>query len=241
MINNILNNEDENLPFKIYNDPTILTNIYLEKYFDKEDIEFSILNNKVLKITDKGLYSITKFYDAQWITNHIISFLKNQNIIKTDMNNIITTNINIIDGTAGIGGNTINFSKHFSKVFSIEINDIHFNVLKNNIEALNLNNIKLYSGNFLNLIDDLKNESNIFFFDPPWGGNCYKNYKYFNLKIGKLDIDQVINILFDKNIKYIFLKAPHNLNLSSLFSNIKYENLIVHKNLKQNMILIILY
>ena len=239
MINNqlvsILNYEvkEDNHPLKIYNDPVILNNINLEKYFDKKDIEYTTINKKILKITDKGLYSISKYYDAQWITDHIISFLKNQNI------NI--NNTNIIDGTAGIGGNTINFSKFFSKVLSIEINNIHYDVLKNNIDALNIKNIKLYLGNFLNILDILKNESSIFFFDPPWGGNCYKNFKYFNLKIGKLELNEVINILFDKNMKYIILKAPHNLNLSSLYSNIKYENLIVHRNSKQNMILIIIY
>ena len=238
---NLLNNkyyvdefsDDENDNIK-YEDPIILENLNLEKYFSKNDIEKSKLNNDTLKITDKGLYSISKFEDARWITNTIINFINNNN--KKDSNELC-----IIDGTAGIGGNTINFSKFFSKVLSIEINNIHYDVLKNNIDALNIKNIKLYLGNFLNILDILKNESSIFFFDPPWGGNCYKNFKYFNLKIGKLELNEVINILFDKNMKYIILKAPHNLNLSSLYSNIKYENLIVHRNSKQNMILIIIY
>jgi 16S rRNA G966 N2-methylase RsmD len=231
MLSNI--SDEELTPIKIYTDPVILNNINLEKFFDKKDIELSIINKKNLKITDKGLYSISKYYDAQWITDHVIDFLKNKNIDPLD--------VNIIYGTAGIGGNSINFSKYFSKVLSIEINNIHYEVLKNNIDALNIKNIQIYLANFLNIIDSIKDDSNIFFFDPPWGGNCYKNFKYFNLKIGKLEINDVINILYDKNIKYTILKAPHNLNLSTLYSNIKYENMIVHRNIKQSMILIIFY
>lgn len=231
MLSNI--SDEELTPIKIYTDPVILNNINLEKFFDKKDIELSIINKKNLKITDKGLYSISKYYDAQWITDHIIEFLKNKNIDPLD--------VNIIDGTAGIGGNSINFSKYFSKVLSIEINNIHYEVLKNNIDALNIKNVKIYLSNFLNILDNITVESDIFFFDPPWGGNCYKNFKYFNLKIGKLEINDVINILYDKNVKYTILKAPHNLNLSTLYSNIKYENMIVHRNIKQSMILIIFY
>jgi predicted RNA methylase len=135
------------------------------------DINKALLNNKKLQITDKGLYSITKYYDAKWITDMIILFLKNKNII--------ISKTSIIDGTAGIGGNTISFSKYFLKVYSIEINNVHYDVLKNNIEALSINNVDIYLDNFLNIMnDDLK--SNIFFFDPPWGGKSYKNFNHYS-------------------------------------------------------------
>jgi len=216
---------------KKYMQPIILENINLEKYFSIDDIEISIQNNKNLKITDKGLYSITKNYDAEWITNIILSFLKDKNIMQKK----------IIDGTAGIGGNTIHFSKNFDKVYAVEINNIHFDVLKNNLEALSIKNVDIYLDNFLNILDNLQSYSNIFFFDPPWGGNMYKNFKYFNLKIGKLSICEVLNILYEKNFKYIILKAPYNLNISPVFNNIKYENMNIHSNYKKNMILIIFY
>jgi 16S rRNA G966 N2-methylase RsmD len=229
--NDSLNHSTENSINK-YMKPTILENINLEKYFDRDDINKAVLNNKKLQITDKGLYSITKYYDAKWITDMIISFLKNKNI------NISKTSI--IDGTAGIGGNTISFSKYFLKVYSIEINNVHYDVLRNNINALSMSNVEIYLDNFLNFINnDLK--SNILFFDPPWGGKSYKNFKYFNLKIGKLSISTIINMFFDKKIKYIILKAPYNLNLSQIFLNIKYENMNIHANQKKNMLLCFFY
>jgi 16S rRNA G966 N2-methylase RsmD len=218
---------------KNYMEPSILNNINLEKFFSKDDLNKSVLNNKELKITDKGLYSISKFYDAQWITDIIITFLKN--------NNLNPLQESIIDGTAGIGGNTINFSKYFSKVYAIEINNIHYDVLNNNINALLITNVEIYLNNFLTIIDKFSKKSTIFFLDPPWGGNSYKNYKYFNLKIGKLQLYAVLNILYDNNYKYVILKAPFNLNLSIVYANIKYKNMNVFSNNKKNMIIIIFY
>ena len=218
---------------KNYMEPTILNNINLDKFFSKDDLDKSLTNNKELKITDKGLYSISKFYDAQWITNIIIKFMKD--------NNLNVYNETIIDATAGIGGNTINFAKYFSKVYAIEINSIHHDVLNNNIEALSLTNVETYLDSFLNMIDKLNKKSSIFFIDPPWGGNSYKNYKYFNLKIGKLQLYVVLNILYDNNYKYVVLKAPFNLNLSIIYANVKYKNMNVFSNNKKNMIVIIFY
>jgi 16S rRNA G966 N2-methylase RsmD len=217
---------------KKYMEPTILQNINLEKYFAKEDIDKALFNKKVLKITDKGLYSISKYYDAKWISDIIIKFLTSENIDYSSEN--------IIDGTAGIGGNTINFCKYFKFVYAIEINNVHFNVLNNNLDALSIKNVTSYMDNFLNILD-ITNNSNIYFLDPPWGGKSYKNYKYFNLKIGKLPIYNIINILYDKKIKYVILKAPVNLNLSSIYENIKYENMNIFSNKKKSMILCIFY
>lgn len=218
---------------KKYMEPTILQNICIDKYFTKEDIEQSIINNIKLKITDKGLYSISKYQDAKWISEIINNFLKGENV------NI--KNETIIDSTAGIGGNTISFSKYFKKVYAVEINNIHYDVLINNLEALSINNVETFFNNFLHIIDNISLKSNIFFLDPPWGGKSYKNFKYFNLKIGKLQIYSVINLLYDKNLKYVVLKAPFNLNLSPIYANIKYENMNVHTNLKKNMVICIFY
>jgi 16S rRNA G966 N2-methylase RsmD len=229
--NNSLSSNDYKKKFL---EPFIIENINLEKFFLKSDLEIAKKNNKKLKITDKGLYSISKYSDAYWITNIISEFLTS--FIKVNLEDI-----SIIDGTAGIGGNTISFAKYFKKVYSIEINNTHYEVLKNNIDALNIINVETYLNNFLHVIENLSQNSNIFFFDPPWGGKNYKNFKYFNLKIGKLQLNDVINILYAKKYKYVILKAPYNLNISSLLDNIKYENMNIHKNYKKNMILIIFH
>jgi 16S rRNA G966 N2-methylase RsmD len=229
-----ISNDDESS--KKYMEPSILENINLEKYFSKDNIERAKINNKKLKITDKGLYSISKYYDAEWITNIITTFLKNINVNPLKCN--------IIDGTSGIGGNTIDFSKYFRKVYAIEINNVHYDVLKNNLDALSISNVNPHLNNFLNIITDMPKfniSSDIFFFDPPWGGKSYKNFKFFNLKIGKFQIYNIINLLFDKKFKYVILKAPFNLNLSPIYNNMKYCNMNVYSNPKKNMIICIFY
>lgn len=219
---------------KKYIEPKILENICLNNFFSKEDIITSKNNNKKLQITDKGLYSITKSDDAIWITNLILKFMKNE----TYLNPKSTT---IIDSTSGIGGNTIHFSRYFNKVNSIEINEIHYNVLKNNINALNIKNVNAYHNNFLTMVNENKLNGDIFFIDPPWGGKSYKNFKYFFLKIGKLPLINVLNILYENTFKYVVLKAPYNLNISLLVGSIKYQNMNVYKNSKKNMLIIIFY
>jgi len=239
--NDANDDNDENSQTKsyIYIQPVILENINLDKYFSRKDIDTAKRNNKELKITDKGLYSITKYEDAEWISHIIIKFIESNDNIKSK-------NMHIIDATAGIGGNTINFAKYFRYVSAIEINDIHYSVLYNNINALQLSNISTFNQSFLVNLENGDNygkaiNNTIFFFDPPWGGKSYKNFKYFNLKIGKLYIYNVINMLHAKKYKYVVLKAPYNLNVSPILGNVKYENMNIYKNYKKNMVLVIFY
>ena len=226
--------DDKSNKYDKYVEPVILENVNVFPFFKKEDIEKASNSKKLLKITDKGKYSISKPCDAEWITNIICNF--SINILKKDPSTQIIT-----DGTAGIGGNVIDFSKHFLQVNAVEINKVHYEVLKNNVEAIDLKNVKTYNDNFLNFVDLFKYQNSIFFIDPPWGGKSYKNFKYFNLKLGKIMIYDVINILFKKGYKYVFLKAPINLNVSPILSSSLYTNYNIHKNINGNMLLIIFY
>ena len=54
-------------------------------------------------------------------------------------------------------------------------------------------------------------------------------------------IHDVINVLFKKGYKYVFLKAPINLNVSPILSSTLYTNYNIHKNVNGNMLLIIFY
>ena len=76
-----------------------------------------------IRITDIGLYSITKKNEAFFITNLITKYFGESHIV-------------ITDSTACCGGNTISFLLHpqIEKVNSVEMNDLHFEILKNNVE-----------------------------------------------------------------------------------------------------------
>ena len=187
-------------------------NICLEKFFHSDDIKKS--NNK-LQLTNKSIYAISKYYDAQWITDIIL--------------NNCQSNLTITDCTAGVGGNIINFSKNFQYVYGVELNSVTFNVLKNNINCLQLKNVNLKNDNVLNLISLIK--SDIVFVDPPWGGTLYKKIKYFNLKLGKLPISYLINKFYEnKTIKHVVLKCPYNINTTHLFKYSNYNNIQIFKN-----------
>ena len=122
-------------------------NLALEKFFHSDDIKKS---NRKLQLTNKSIYAISKYYDAQWITDIILNHCK--------------SNLTITDCTAGVGGNIINFSKHFKTVYGVELNSVTFNVLKNNVDCLSLKNVHLKNDNILNLIPLIK--SDIVFVDP---------------------------------------------------------------------------
>ena len=217
-----------------YTNPIILDDVDLNLFFHKNDLENAIKNNKKLMMTNKGIYSITKYDDAQWITNCIIDTICSQ-VNKEETN--ILYGYNIIDATACIGGNTINFAKYFFNVIAIELNKIHYSVLKNNISALNINNVTIHEGNFLDIIKEKNIKSDIIFIDPPWGGFQYKVHKYFNLKLGNIPINEVIEKLL-VDFEYVVLKAPINLNLNMLKDEITFYKMNIYKNIKNNLLLI---
>lgn len=165
-----------------------------------------------LQFDQEGLYSITNHVEAYIISNIILS------------NFINNLQLNIIDCTAGIGGNTISFCKFFNKVTSIEINEKRFIILKNNINIyLNekKNNIKLLNMNCIEYIKENKNNYNIFFFDPPWGGPEYKKKKKIRLNLDIYTLKNIVDLLINKE-KIIVFKLPFNYDFSE-FSDYNYK------------------
>ena len=84
-------------------------------------------------------------YDEKYpLANAMQNLNKHLDKLSTTDKDILKSNLDVIkkhpstqlitDATAGIGGNVINFSKHFAHVNSIEINNIHYEVIKNNYQ-----------------------------------------------------------------------------------------------------------
>jgi 16S rRNA G966 N2-methylase RsmD len=158
---------------------------------------------KDIQLTEEGKYSYTKRKDGD-IT---IDFLhKNIGDLK---------DLTILDGTGNIGGDTILFGLNFKQVHSIEIDKDNFDALKHNVSLYKLSNVTLHHGDSTKLFD--KYESDVVYFDPPWGGPDYKTKKDLDLYLGKHRIDLFIknDILSEKasyKPKYIVLKLPFNYN-----------------------------
>lgn len=218
-------NEDE---------PIIIDNFNPINYFNETDMK-KIKDNKRLKITNVGKYSITKPIHTLWIKNILIDFFKKKNI------NTLT--LNIIDCTACIGGDSISFSKYFKNVLAIEKNNTHFDILQNNIDALNIENIKLIKNDFIDHINKIKSNKkyDVLFIDPPWGGQGYRSLKSINLQVtdnnnNQILIKDIINNYYD-SYNYIILKSPKNVNLVK--EDYLYKNIHTHMDKDQKILLII--
>lgn len=163
-----------------------------------------IYNNNLLLYDDVGLWSITLPHDADIISNIIYKFIGYSTIF---------------DATAGIGGNTISFSKFFKKVIAVENNITRFNILKNNINIIKTNNVKIYNDDCFNIINY---NYNGFYFDPPWGGPNYKFEKNVRLLLNNITLFNIIKNIKKYTSKPIFFKLPKNYDLTE-FENFNYR------------------
>ena len=89
--------------------------------------------------------------------------------------------------------------------------------------------------------NNLLNNKNILYMDPPWGGPEYKKQKYIDLDI-ELDepnekkLNMVINELYP-HFNVIFLKAPINIIIDK--STFLYKNIFFKDDPEKKILLII--
>jgi len=201
-----------------------MNNNVLKKIFSNENCN-NLLN---LKYDSEGLWSITHPHSADLISSKIKLFEKTG--IKIDT---------IYDSTAGIGGNTISFAKHFNQVISVEKNESRFKLLKNNIQNYSYNNIELYNDDSIKLILNLNTKIDAIFVDPPWGGPNYKYEDDIEISMSNCNLTEMC-VLFNayeynnNKIKLAVFKLPYNCNYEDMLTNckkiIKLHNIIKEGN-----------
>lgn len=160
------------------------------------------INYNNLKSDYEGLYSLSHKEDAEQLS-----------LLMKDKYG----DIKILDGTAGVGGNSISFGHYFTNVISIEKNIERYNFLVENLNSFNLKN-KVINGS---LIDYLNEDYDLIFIDPPWGGPNYKYEKELSLSLDNIKLKNMVLTLKDSN-KIIVLKLPFNYNLNE-FSTLNYQ------------------
>jgi 16S rRNA G966 N2-methylase RsmD len=180
--------------------------------------------NGNLLYDEEGLYSITPYNEADYISKLILN-----NFINTN------NNLNILDGNGGLGGNSISFSKYFKTVTSIEINKPRFEMLKNNIEIYGITNITLENCDSIQYLLNNYSQFECYFFDPPWGGHAYKKFKSLSFKMGDYKLIDIVDFIKNKTTnKLIIFKLPFNYNFDE-FKNYNYK---LHKIKNYYIILI---
>jgi len=174
-----------------------------------------------IRITDVGLYSITKKNEAYFITNLITKFFNNTKVI-------------ITDSTACIGGNTISFQLHdqITKVYSIEINKLHHEILRNNVLLYKNNDkVKIINDNYLNIMKNI--EQDIIFHDFPWCGINYKENDQINIGLyddnnNFIKLSNIVNEL-KTHARMQVIKLPLNFEFVDFFQEIKFNKIKIHK------------
>lgn len=175
-------------------------------FLHKEGIEYTRL-----KLTEEGLYSITRRKDAE----------RALSIMKSTIGDLKTKTIT--DATGCVGGDTIHFANQFQFVHSIELNEQNFQALQNNVDVYGFQNIALHNGDATKLFNW---KSDVLYIDPPWGGPQYKEQPKLDLNMSDKRLDEWLeSILLRKNRpNYIFLKLPYNYNFTRLnfLSNVEH-------------------
>ena len=174
-----------------------------------------------IRITDIGLYSITKKNEAFFITNLITKYFGESHIV-------------ITDSTACCGGNTISFLLHpqIEKVNPVEMNELHFEILKNNIELYKHHvKVDLIKSNYLDIAHNLQQD--VIFYDLPWGGKNYIEKEEITLGLYTnnhffISLASIVNQMKDKT-KLQVLKIPLNFGFTKFLREIEYTKIKIHK------------
>lgn len=168
-----------------------------------------IINLKEFKLNDEGTFSITRPYESSQIIYLI------ENFIKLNENKIDLSSKTLTDATACMGGDLVRFSNYFKTINGIEILEDNFALLVENCKYFRCNNVNLFCQDYLEIYDKLKQD--IIYIDPPWGGTSYKDKDTVCLKIGNLELWNLISLIKSQKLaKYIFIKAPMNVSLDKL-------------------------
>jgi hypothetical protein len=176
--------------------------------------------NKIV-VDDVALYSVTPQYMATRIGKYIISGLEKIT------NKKITTLDTVIDGTACIGGDTMELSKISNKVISYELDTNRASMCSYNAKINEINNVEINNESIVDALlnnklrEKLNNtKADAILFDPPWGGPEYKKLKQVDLFFGETPLHIVANKSIDI-AKLLALKVPSNFNIKKLNDNIK--------------------
>ena len=169
-----------------------------------------------LQYDTEGLYSITNFNEADNISNLLLD-------------NFTNKNLNILDGTGGLGGNTISFAKYFKNVTSIELNINRYEMLKNNLDVYNLKNVIINNCDSVEYLFNNYSKYNIYFFDPPWGGPSYKKKENLTLSMGNNSLLKIADFLKENTKdKLLVYKLPFNYNFDE-FNGYDYKLYKINK------------
>jgi predicted RNA methylase len=174
-------------------------------------------NNDKILIDKVGKYSISLPDKSQIISNLIEKYMN-------------TSDLTITDAMACIGGDTLTFSKKFTKVNACEIDKTRFEYLKHNMSLFECNNINYINDDYLKVYQTIIQD--VIYLDPPWGGPEYKKKEKIKIKFGEEKLEEICDIIIAKKLcKLLVLKLPFNYDLNELsfhyFNMVSMDNILI--------------
>lgn len=161
-----------------------------------------------IQMDEAASYNVTEMNLAEETTQLILSALGSTS----------PANATITDATAGVGGNTASFSKHFARVNAVEVDETRVAFLRNNMALLcPKNNVTIYQGDYASAEIQGKLTQKIVFFDPPWGGVGYDKQSKVELFLSGKPLAEVCRGLRGRT-RLIVLKLPWNFAFDDFLS-----------------------
>lgn len=143
----------------------------------------------------------------------------------------------IVDGSSGVGGNTISFSEIFQTVYAVEKDKDTFDILNYVIELHERQNIETINDNIVDVIDTF-DKIDVLFLDPIWGDKCNLPTK-IKLKINKIPVEEFCSDVLSKRPELLIaIKLPLNYNIEHLMNSLP-EYKCKEYNLKKMLVMII--
>lgn len=174
---------------------------------EAKDLKLDIDYSKIV-VTPETHYSSLKPFQVDQVRNVLKSVIKQAPKI-------------IIDGTAHVGVDTINFAIVYpeSKIVAVELNASTYTCLVTNIN--NFNYASRIQHRNTSIITLLNTESfgnvDLLYLDPPWSDKDYKTRRLIDLYLDQNKIGDIIkDLLTRKMSKMIILKVPPKFNFQSL-------------------------
>ena len=167
-----------------------------------------------LQINTVGAYSISRPEHARDITEHIVSFL---DLVL----GIHSHRASIVDGTAGVGGDTLSFASAFKRVTSIERDADQFAMLRNNVKqySIKASKVAIVQGDLTKLIDRMTGDC--LYMDPPWNDPEREWYTKRGAVMLFLSRKPIYSIVMQALARFaaVVIKVPYNFDFRAFATN----------------------
>lgn len=168
----------------------------------------------LLDFDHQGLYSTTEYDIARTMSN----IMANACWIHSKRH---ASKLDMVDGTAGIGGNSFAFAGVFRRVHALELDYQRWEMLQSNTRNLELHrSIDCIHGNFITYLESgMFRSMRTFFLDPPWGGLAYKRKTQLQLQLSGVPLHTILDWMPD-DYTVCGLKVPYNFALRHLVDHL---------------------